>query len=90
MAGGSVEAHISGGGIAQDDARNRRTSSRSRPVGTTELPGKGFSIQKRYVTALGTCTNRRFRRRVCTCWPGCPKLRTGTGPAQSTCSDRGM
>ena len=33
----------------------------------TELPGKGFSIQKRYVTALGTCTNRRFRRRVCTC-----------------------
>jgi len=35
------------GGIAQDDARNRRTSSRSRPVGTTELPGsKGFSIQK--------------------------------------------
>src|ERR1700686_3981041 len=46
MAGGSVEAQRSGGGIAQDDARNRRTSSRSRPVGTTELPGKGFSIQK--------------------------------------------
>src|SRR6516225_11725610 len=39
-------SHLGKGGIAQDDARNRRTSSRSRPVGTTELPGKGFSIQK--------------------------------------------
>ena len=34
------------GGIAQDDARNRRTSSRSRHVGTTELLGKRFSIQE--------------------------------------------
>jgi len=34
------------GGIAQDDARNRRTSSPSRPVGTTELHGKGFLSQQ--------------------------------------------
>jgi hypothetical protein len=39
-------SHLGEGGIAQDDAHSRRTSSRSRPVGTTELPGKGFSIQK--------------------------------------------
>ena len=39
-------SHLGEGGIAQDDARSRRTSSRSRPVGTTELPGKGFLGQQ--------------------------------------------
>jgi hypothetical protein len=38
-------SHLGEGGHTHD-ARNRRTSSRSRPVGTTELPGIGFSIQK--------------------------------------------
>jgi hypothetical protein len=49
MGGGSkrrCSSHLGEGGIAQDDARSRCTSSRSRPVGTTELPGKGLLSQQ--------------------------------------------
>jgi hypothetical protein len=49
MGGGRKQrwgSHLGEGGIAQDDARSRRTSTRSRPVGTTEFPGNGFLSQQ--------------------------------------------
>src|SRR5215471_2485078 len=57
-------SHLGEAAFAQNDARNRRTSFRSRPVGTIDLPDKGFSIQKALsLRRSEPARTPRFRRR---------------------------